>query len=688
VLIKFKRKTAPTKNDKPKYASLDAVMDYSRDFSIFYSGVESGTYFDGCYDMGIRNFLMSYHYIRTRHLSFSDYSNISLFIDSGAHTYQNDPKYCKISEEEWENHVAKYIKWAEKNRNLIFTIVNCDFENMVRPETVNRWNEQYFEPFMLKTGIPVCFVWHQNSYHDWDYYCKRYPYVGFSSVNTEGISIEMSEYKNRLRTAEKYNTLVHGFGMTRTSMLPELPFYTVDSTSWKSGFRYGQIAIWNGKKVQMFGKEDLQTKVFPITRTYKDLVLDEEKIINYYEPEVLRANVYAYIKAEEYINQRLKKLVYWKKAKPVKTDINNLPFDFFPSADWVLGGETDFDLKEQAKKMNVNPDLEQGLDVLIADMTMLLNWDNPEYEVAKENYILEDYAIIKSLHDTYINRIVSNAEERIEELVDFFKECLSGENDTLLQLGTNFDRLVKERKNYVEEDNTEVADLTKDEILDKVHNVLRMDNLLTDGEDTAPEIDSLDDEIFKKANIIPIRDSHGRLIKGQTTRRISKKVYSDKYPKFACDTCLAANNCPEYKAGYVCAYNKMFKRFDTRDMNDLIDIMYGMVEHNVGRMQMAMLQETLTGNVGDPRVTNFINQNINLVNTLISLRERQNSLTVKQTRTYSDGTYQEVTQVTNPQSGGILEKLFGNNTSESGDKKSGDKKSGDKKAATKDIVEA
>lgn len=444
MLIKFKKKTTLIKSDKPKYTSLDAVMDYSRDFSIFYSGVENNTYFEGCYDMGIRNFLMSYHYIRSRHLSFSDYLGISLFIDSGAHTYQNDSKYCEISEEDWEKHVAKYIKWAEKNKNLIFTIVNCDFENMVSPKTVNRWNEQYFEPFMLRTGIPVCFVWHQNSYHDWDYYCKRYPYIGFSSVNTEGVSIEMSEYKSRLRTAQKHNTLVHGFGMTRTSMLPELPFYTVDSTSWKSGFRYGQIAIWNGKKVQMFGKEDLQTKVFPITRTYKDLILDEEKIINYYEPEVLRANVYAYIKAEEYINQRLRRLVYWKKVKPVKTDISNLPLDFFPSADWVDGGETYFDLKEQAKKMNINPDLEQGLDVLIADMTMLLNWDNPEYKIAKENYILDDYAIIKSLHDTYINRIVPDTDNRINDLVDFFKITLKLIGGLIIMTNENILKLLNE----------------------------------------------------------------------------------------------------------------------------------------------------------------------------------------------------------------------------------------------------
>ena len=48
---------------EPLYSTLDEVMDRTRDISFFYSGVEYANYLDGCYDMGIRNFLMSYHYL-------------------------------------------------------------------------------------------------------------------------------------------------------------------------------------------------------------------------------------------------------------------------------------------------------------------------------------------------------------------------------------------------------------------------------------------------------------------------------------------------------------------------------------------------------------------------------------------------------------------------------------------------
>ena len=51
-----------------KFNDLHDVIDYSRDFSMFYSGVENDSYLSGCYNMGIRNFLMSFEYIQNKHL--------------------------------------------------------------------------------------------------------------------------------------------------------------------------------------------------------------------------------------------------------------------------------------------------------------------------------------------------------------------------------------------------------------------------------------------------------------------------------------------------------------------------------------------------------------------------------------------------------------------------------------------
>ena len=96
--------------EKPKYASLSEVMDRTRDISFFYSGVEYDLYLSGCYNMGIRNFLMSYHYLTGRNLKdiFEKYPDIHLFVDSGAFTYQMDAKYRDYSVARWEEHIQKY----------------------------------------------------------------------------------------------------------------------------------------------------------------------------------------------------------------------------------------------------------------------------------------------------------------------------------------------------------------------------------------------------------------------------------------------------------------------------------------------------------------------------------------------------------------------------------------------------
>lgn len=644
--------------EKPKYANLRQIMDYRKPFEIIYSGVENESYYDILYGMGVRNFLMSYHYIQSKHINmnrFSD-SQVRLFIDSGAHTYQNDPKYADMDIEYWEKHLTKYLNWVERNRDYIFAIASFDFENLVGPEIVDRWNKEYFEPFMLRTGIPVCFVWHQNSYNSWEYYCKRYPYVGFSSVNTEGVAIDMAEYKEKLRVAEMNDSLVHGFGMTRTNMLTELPFYTSDSTTWLVGLQYGEMNYWStsSNKMSRLKKDKWQGDYLEeICQRYN---LDEDKLLDEDVTEVIKANVGAFQDAEEFVKDRLKSMMYWLKAKAQKVDLGNLPEDFFPPASWFDGDKED--LEEYARKMNLNPEYED-IEDLLYDVTAFMNWDNPDYQVMHDWYSdPEREELIEELHDTYINRIVPDLDAKIEDLRKFFSDCVSGNNDKLLQLGTNFDRIVKERDDYIEDEEEELVDLSPEELKSRLHGLLPAPS--DESDEGAPEIDSLDEEIYKERGIIPTFDEKGRFVKGQVAVRKPKKVYSKKYPKFACDTCYAAAKCPEYKAGYVCAYHKTFNKFDTRDMADIIQAMQGMVEHNMTRMQRAMVMEVLNGSI-DQDVTDFIDQNMRLMTTLKQMYEYGSPEVLRQTRVVrADGSHEETTEITNPQSGGILEKLFGN----------------------------
>lgn len=649
-------------SDSPKYNNLRDVMDYTVPLTIFYSGVESESYLEVLYNMGIRNFLMSYEYLRGKGLSqLRKYPDMRLFIDSGAYTYQNDPKYEEYTLEQWESQIKKYLSWAEKHKDQIFAIADLDLQYLdsVGYEKVYEWRKKYFEPFMLRTGIPVCFIYHEDGLDYWEYMCKRYPYVGLS-LAIDKVENGTEQLREMFRIAEKYNTLCQGMASTNTSMLTQYPFYTVDSTTWNVGLKYGEISVWTGTKMTRVKKNDFESKAFPFISRYSrdfdfDLIREEDKV------SMIQVNAQAFVEAERFVRDRLKSRMYWFKKKASKTDLNQLPDDFFPSVQWF---ESDLsDLKDYAAKFNINPEY-PGAYQLIFDVTVFLNWNNEEYSSMKEEYLLNDGSLISELHDTYVNRIVPDLDTKIEDLIKFYSDCVSGENDKLLQLGTNFDRMVKERDSYIDDEETEMVDLSEEELRVKLYGLLPTES---DSEDGMPEVDSLDEEIFRKAEIVPTFGKDGKFLKGQVAVRKPKRVYSKKFPKFACDTCYAAAKCPEYKPGYVCAYQKIFTQFDTRNMADIIQAMQGMVDHNMARMQRAMVMEVLNGTI-DPQVTSFIDQNMRLMTTLKQMYESGSQEVLRQTRVVrADGTKEETTQITNPQSGGILERLFGGMSSKESD---------------------
>lgn len=640
-----------TSENKQAFTDLHQVMDYTRPLTIMFSGVEYESYLDILYELGIRNFLMSYEYLKGKgNFVLKKYPDVHIFIDSGAYTYQTDPKFESYTVEQWEKQIEEYLKWAERHKDQIFAIANLDLQYLpsVGYDKVHEWNQKYFEPFMLRTGVPVCFVYHEDGLDYWDFMCKRYPYVAFSAAIDKQTGD--SQLRELFRIAEKHNALVQGMATTDTHILVDFPFYTVDSTTWNVGLKFGEISVWDKTRMKRIKKDEFETKAFPVIAQYKvkfdfDLIREEDKT------EMIRVNAYAFVEAQKYVNERLKARMYWLKAKAVKNDLHDA--SIYPPADLIVNGK-DSEILEYAKKMNINPEAEEAVDIVTV-ATAILNRSNPQYRDLY-NAMSADSQAIASVHDKFVNRIVEDDETKLNDLYQFFAECVSGENDTLLQLGTNFDRVLKERDNYVEDDDEyDLADISADEVRTKLHALLPAPE---DG--SAPEIESLDEEIFAKADIVPVFDpATGKLLKGQQKIHRPKQVYSNKYPKYACDTCYAAQRCPQFKAGYVCAFQKMFKRFDTRNQTDIISSIQGIVEHNMTRMQRAMIMETMNGTI-DPVVSQLMDTNIRYMDMLNRLYENSSAAVLQQTRVVkADGSVEEHTSLSaNPQSGGIMEMLL------------------------------
>jgi hypothetical protein len=653
--LKKLKKIKPKEN---KYDNIKDIVDRKQPFRLIYSGVEGKKYFTILYNMGIKNYLMSYHYIREKHIKMSKYIDMGLkfFIDSGAYTYQNDEKYQDYTEEQWEQQIKEYLDWARDNKETIFAIANLDLEYLVGQETVCKWNEEYFEPFMLETGIPVCFIWHDvTGIEEWERYCERYSYVGFPWLLNEGLyGGGYNRCSKLLKIAEKHNTLVHGMGMTRASMLTKLPFYSSDSTTWKMGLEYGNFLVFTGKNIRQIKKDQYDTAVRYMKNYKPSLKIDYKKLYDYDVEQVVQTCAYAFILAEKYIQTRLRARMYWLKPEQIEQSVNDIEF---PSPDYLLNelSEDETEYKEWAKKFNINPDNEDVNYVKnsIIDITCLLNWDDEEYEEAIQHFYPSDDTL-KEVYDLYINKPCDSKEEMLSDLIGFCTDVIEGRNDKLLVAGTNFDRMAKERDNYITDEEYEYVDVPKEEVQQELHKLLPSPD---DTKSIAPEIDNMDDEIFSNLEIVPVRDKKGRFLKGQKKVRKRKNIYSEKYPKLICSTCYAAQTCPEYKDGYVCAYNRMFKRFDCRNPNDIIEAIQGMINLNMERMQRTAIFEMLDGGMPDGNVTNFIDQNVKLLTTLKTMYKNDSEL-MKHTRTINaDGSMQETTSIKQG-GGGIIEQML------------------------------
>ena len=434
-------------------------------------------------------------------------------------------------------------------------------------------------------------------------------------------------------------------------MLTKLPFYTCDSTTWLVGLQYGEVNYWTGNRMTRLKKEKWKGEFFD--RIVNDFNLDPEEFRNESTTEMIKANINAFVLAELFIRDKLAPRMYWLRPETKENDYTDM--SLFPTLDWLKEEKYD-DLEMYCERLNISTDTSRKISIeSVQDCTVFCNWENPEYQ----DYIDIEYiktGLIPGVHQYYINKIRSSDEERIADLIEYFQDVVSGKSDALLVQGSAFQKRAQERDEYIDDTEYDLVDVDEEEIKRQLANILPSPE---DSEDPAPDLAELEDEIFSDLEIVPVRDENGRFLKGQKKIKRPKNLYSDKYPKLACDTCYASQTCPEYKAGHVCAFNKMFKRYDTRDMGDIIEAMQGMVGMNLERMQRVAIFEMLDGGLPDGNLTGMIDQNMRLLANLKQMYEYGSPEVLRKTTTLrADGSMQETIQATNPQEGGILEKLF------------------------------
>jgi hypothetical protein len=189
--------------------------------------------------------LTSFHYFRDRDMSDlvdrlrTGYGgDVDLFADSGA--FSAVTLGATIS-------LPDYRAWLTDWRSVITTAATLD---VIGDPVATARNTEVLEA----AGLTVLPTFHVGT--PWpvlEGLCARYRYVALGGmVPYLRRPKEVMRWLVRcFRLAAETGTVFHGFGQTNLDIIKALPFYSVDSSTWANGARYGKVRIFDDVRGRM-----------------------------------------------------------------------------------------------------------------------------------------------------------------------------------------------------------------------------------------------------------------------------------------------------------------------------------------------------------------------------------------------------------------------------------------------------
>jgi hypothetical protein len=156
-------------------------------------------------------------------------------LDSGAFTFiQNKKKTTG-----WDEYIERYAQFI--NENNIDLFFELDIDSVVGLKEVERLRDK-LETLTNKKSIPV---WHKSRGQAyWLAMCEEYDYVAIGGIASG--EIKKDEYRffpTLINLAKERGAKVHGLGFTSVPLLFKYRFYSVDSTTWNVGGKYGNVCV-------------------------------------------------------------------------------------------------------------------------------------------------------------------------------------------------------------------------------------------------------------------------------------------------------------------------------------------------------------------------------------------------------------------------------------------------------------
>ncbi len=138
--------------------------------------------------------------------------------------------------------IPKYVEWIKRWKHLFSSYANLD----VIKDAEATWRNQQIMEDMGTTPLP-CF----HVLEEWlwlEHYIERYPYIALGVAGMQARRDEIMAWITKCYQIAKGESVFHGFGLTSWNVMKSFPWYSVDSSSWGSGFRYGRVPLFDEKR--------------------------------------------------------------------------------------------------------------------------------------------------------------------------------------------------------------------------------------------------------------------------------------------------------------------------------------------------------------------------------------------------------------------------------------------------------
>jgi len=167
-------------------------------------------------------------------------------LDSGAFSF------FKGKTVNWNKYVTTYIDFINQYNVKhffeldLYSIIGTTKTEKLRTRIEKETNKQTIPVFHKRLGI--------------EYYkmlCEKYNYIAISAsgmYESKWTRQEPERLRKMVQYANYKGVKVHGLGYTKLPLLNKISFYSVDSTSWLSGNRFGIIYKFNGNKFDKYIK--------------------------------------------------------------------------------------------------------------------------------------------------------------------------------------------------------------------------------------------------------------------------------------------------------------------------------------------------------------------------------------------------------------------------------------------------